>query len=149
MYPRRALSKLQRKSIEDARAENPMRDAIVKYLEMEIPDKWEEAPAWARRSYYQNYPESRTNQNNLEHFKNGSGIFYLVDSVLTADILEAVFDKRSSDLLKGRSDAEAKKIALIITGIPGWERKRLSKRSKRRGFYNKSNAHVNGQRVKK
>lgn len=134
---------------EDAKTESPIKEAIVKYLEMEIPDKWEEAPGWARRSYYQNYPESRTNQNNLEHFKNGSGIFYLVDSVLTADILEAVFDKRSSDLLKGRSDAEAKKIALIITGIPGWERKRLPKRNKRRGFYNKSNAYENGKRAGK
>lgn len=27
--------------------ENPIKEAITKYLEMEIPYKWEEAPAWA------------------------------------------------------------------------------------------------------
>ena len=53
--------------------------------------------------------------------------FYLVDSVLTADILEAVFDKQAKDLLNGRLDAETKKIALIISSIPGWERKQLYK----------------------
>ncbi|KWY18457.1 hypothetical protein AS230_16545 [Enterococcus faecium] len=75
--------------------------------------------------------------------------FYLVDSVLTADILEAVFDKQAKDLLNGRSDAETKKIALIISSIPGWERKQLPKRNKRRGFYNKSNAYENKNRAGK
>lgn len=131
---------------EDARAENPMRDAIVKYLEMEIPDKWEEAPGWARRSYYQNYPESRTNQNNLKHFKTGSVVFYLVDSVLTADILEAVFGKQTGDLLNGRANIEAKKIGLIIENIPGWEKKRFPKKNNRRGFYNPGNAKMNKSR---
>lgn len=42
--------------------ENPIKEAITKYLEMEIPYKWEEAPAWARRSYYQNYPDSKCNE---------------------------------------------------------------------------------------
>ena len=110
--------------------ENPIKEAITKYLEMEIPYKWEEAPAWARRSYYQNYPDSKCNEKNLQHFYNGATMqqeFYLVDSVLTADILEAVFDKQAKDLLNGRSDAETKKIALIISSIPGWERKQLPK----------------------
>ena len=113
---------------------------------MEIPYKWEEAPAWARRSYYQNYPDSKCNEKNLQHFYNGATMqqeFYLVDSVLTADILEAVFDKQAKDLLNGRSDAETKKIALIITSIPGWERKQLYSRGMRRGFYNKRNAVIN------
>ncbi|MGM0214291.1 VapE domain-containing protein [Enterococcus sp. AZ109] len=137
---------------EDAKNENPIKESIVKYLEMEIPCKWEEAPAWARRSYYQNYPDSKSDEKNLKYFSNGTTMrqdFYLVDSVLTADILEAVFDKQAKDLLNGRSDAEAKKIALVITSIPGWERKRLSRRNKRRGFYNKSNAYENGKRAGK
>ena len=137
---------------EDAKMENPIKEAITKYLEMEIPYKWEEAPAWARRSYYQNYPDSTCNEKNLQHFYNGATMqqeFYLVDSVLTADILEAVFDKQAKDLLNGRSDAETKKIALIISSIPGWERKQLPKRNKRRGFYNKSNAYENKNRAGK
>ncbi|XIK29739.1 hypothetical protein N8B37_10020 [Enterococcus faecium] len=51
--------------------------------------------------------------------------------------------------MNGRSDAETKKIALIISSIPGWERKQLPKRNKRRGFYNKSNAYENKNRAGK
>lgn len=123
---------------EEAKVEDPVRDLIIKYLDMEVPADWDEARTWNKRQYYKNYPKG-IDDDILKHFAMRDRLIYL-ESVLTADILEVVFEKDSQELLNSRTGSEAKKISLIIENIDGWEKKRIYERGNKRGFYNKSNA---------
>lgn len=127
---------------EEAKVEDPIRDLIIKYLDMEVPADWDNSLLWTKRSYYRNYPNSMTDETILKHFALRDRLIYL-ESVLTADILEVVFEKDSQDMLKIGSGSEAKKISLILENVEGWEKKQLTNRNRRRGFFNKDNAFKN------
>lgn len=127
---------------EEAKVEDPIRDLIIKYLDMEVPADWDNARTWNKRMYYREYPNSMADNEIMKHFALRDRLMYL-ESVLTADILEVVFEKDSQDMLKIGSGSEAKKISLIIENVEGWEKKQLTNRNRRRGFYNKNHANKN------
>ena len=109
---------------------------------MEVPADWDNARTWNKRMYYREYPNSMADNEIMKHFALRDRLMYL-ESVLTADILEVVFEKDSQDMLKIGSGSEAKKISLIIENVEGWEKKQLTNRNRRRGFYNKNHANKN------
>ncbi|WP_048950884.1 virulence-associated E family protein [Enterococcus faecalis] len=138
----REILGIAKKYQDEAKLDDPIRDSILKYLEMEVPKDWDNAKTWGKRLYYRDYPNSKEDRAIMKYFPY-SERFFLLESVLTADILEVVFEKDTTDLVKTSSGSEAKKISLIIENLPDWERKQLFNRNNRRGFYNSSNAEKN------
>lgn len=123
---------------EEAKVEDPIRELIIKYLDMRVPADWDKAPVWCKRNYYREYPNSMSDTNILKNFHSVDRLVRL-ENVLTTDILEIVFENDHQDMLRKSSGSEAKKISLIIEHLPGWEKKRIYKLGNKRGYHNKSN----------
>lgn len=126
---------------DDAKLEDPVRENVIQFLEMQVPEKWEDADKWAKKSYYKRYPYSKEDIH-LKQFN--STRFILIEKVFTREILEIVFEQEPGDLLSKNYDAIAKKIALIIANLENWEKKTITKNGRRgRGFYNEVHARQN------
>ena len=127
---------------DEAKLDDPAEEAIVKYLSMVVPDTWDKAQVWVRRSYYREYPESKIDTQILEKFPRYSRLV-LLEGVLTADILEVVFEREPKETMQGKSNSDKKKISLIMGNIGEWENKRIYSRENKRGFFNKDNQEKN------
>ncbi len=136
------LIELAKEYQENAKTDDPIKDSIASYLSMEVPLDWDNANSFYKRIYYLNYPSSKNDLELLKNFKNGDQLKKL-DSVLTTDILEVVFKKDEKDLLDSRINSDMKKINLIIDNMDGWQKKQLSNRNKRRGFFHSINKKMN------
>ena len=137
--------KLAEQYQEQAKVEDPAEEAIKEYLEMIVPDTWDKAPLWVRRSYYREYPQSKEDKRILDKFPRYERLI-LLENVLTADILEVIFEREAKDTMQGKSNSDKKKISLIMGNMGEWELKRVYSRGNKRGYVNLNNQMKNNKK---
>lgn len=94
---------------EQAQDENPMRAMIMEYLNIKLPQNWQEYSTMRRRDYISNIMNNTQIDNGL----------ILRDRITTREVLTELFDRGPFDELRG--DSEARKIAMILNNIDGWK----------------------------
>ncbi|MFZ2588341.1 VapE domain-containing protein [Paucilactobacillus nenjiangensis] len=114
----------------EAQAENPMKDTILEYLEIEVPSNWYDLSTSVRRSYVERMLD------------NGDIAGWLEDKLIQPtskldrttprEIMTVVFKRDLDRNLSGSSNAEAKKIRLVLDNVPGWRRNDNVKINKKR-----------------
>lgn len=124
---------------EAAEVESPMKEAVLKYLEMEVPYGWNEAPLFAKQQYYARYPESMDDEDLVRQIDHNFCEAFKLTDVLTSDILSIVFRRQTEDHLNGRADSDAKKIARIIENVDGWKAGQIYRFNNKRGYKNEEN----------
>lgn len=111
-------------------------EAVLKYLEMEVPTTWNTVSNGLRGLYYRNYPD------NLEEIWHrwceksfGFDEREPIKSLLTSDILEVVFRVETADLPRISAGRIGKKIGVTIESCDDWVKTRTRQG---RGFVRRS-----------
>ena len=99
---------------QEAEAENPLRDEIMEYLDIKLPLDWYSRGKFERKSYI----SAKMNLNQ----EPDDEIVMTRDRITTKEVMHELLDSQlgGADL---RRNSEAKKIALILSNLEGWEKK--------------------------
>jgi len=128
---------------EHAKNEDPVKEQIETYLSIEIPDTWDKASNSLKYRYFSDYPCSKDTDYIMEKFEPFKR-FIKMEKVQTSEIMEVVFNKSKDEYLRGRTDSEAKKIALTVGNMEGWEKDKVTISGQRlNGYKNKNNEKEN------
>lgn len=98
---------------QEAEAENPLRDDILEYLDIKLPLDWYSRGKFDRRAYIRGI---------MEHNNPVDDICMNRDRITTKEVMHELLDSQlgGADL---RRNSEAKKIALVLSNLEGWEKK--------------------------
>ncbi|HIW72334.1 MAG TPA: virulence-associated E family protein [Candidatus Levilactobacillus faecigallinarum] len=104
----------------EAQAVNPMKDAIMDYLAMQVPTNWDSLTNSVKRSYFSKVMDNEDVQDadwlNVKLSPERAPL----QQTATQEILAVVFNKRSDSYLSGSINSDAKKIKLIMDNAEGW-----------------------------
>lgn len=117
MFPDKATAQAAEKYQSEASVIDLTRDAIVDYLNMKVPDNWDELTTSTKQSYVEHYGHQ------WDYVKDKiSATLVPLDRTTTREIMAVVFHITTDGYLKGRTNLNAKKIKLIMDNIDGWEK---------------------------
>ncbi|QBO35015.1 hypothetical protein EQG49_00405 [Periweissella cryptocerci] len=102
-------------------------EAVLKYLDMEVPVTWEKVSNGLRGLYYRNYPD------NLEEIRHrwmeksfGFDDREPLGRTTTSEVLGSVFSVETADLPRISAGRMGKKIGVTIENCDGWVKKRTN-----------------------
>lgn len=121
---------------QEAQVIDPLKDAILDYVNMDVPTNWNELNNNTKRSYYQRYK----NGDNMDDL--GEWLDQKLDDqkepmqiTSSTEIMAVVFDKSVDRYLTGRTNSEAKKIKLIMDNEDDWQSSRKYINNRRQRVY--------------
>ncbi len=115
---------------EDAEVVDPMKEAIEDYISMQVPTNWSELTTSVKHSFFECDGEpsdwlKKFISNEREPMK----------QTTAREIMAVVFDKTLDKYLMGRTNADAKRIKLIMDNMEGWKAQRIRVNGKQsRGY---------------
>lgn len=103
----------------EAEAEDPLKDDLESYLEIQLPTDWYEKGASEKREFIQ-----RKLNGDEEPFGQEPEELMQRTKITTREVMAELLDFRigSADL---RQNGTAKKIGMLLNAMPGWERKTI------------------------
>ncbi|WP_307872086.1 virulence-associated E family protein [Lactiplantibacillus plantarum] len=110
---------------QEAQVIDPMKEAINDYLEMMVPTNWEELTISVKQSYFTAIENGNPIDSDSESWLHAklASTKEPIQRTTTREIMVVVFDHATNKYFSGRTNAEAKKIKLIMDNADGWEYK--------------------------
>lgn len=110
---------------QEAQVVDPMKEAITDYLTMMVPSNWEELTISVKRSYFTAIENGNPIDTDAESWLQVklSTTMEPVRRTTTREIMAVVFDHDTNKYFSGRTNAEAKKIKMIMDNMAGWDYK--------------------------
>lgn len=110
---------------QEAQVIDPMKEAINDYLEMMVPTNWEELTISVKQSYFTAIENGNPIDSDSESWLHAklTPTKEPIQRTTTREIMAVVFDHATNKYFSGRTNAEAKKIKLIMDNADGWEYK--------------------------
>lgn len=104
-----------------AESVDPMKEAIEDFVSMKVPTNWDQLSLNVKQQYFKQHNTGLSDwiSNQL------SSECELLPKTTTREILEVVFNKTVDKYLMGRTNAEAKKVKLIMDNMQGWVSQRI------------------------
>ncbi|MCW6174187.1 virulence-associated E family protein, partial [Lactiplantibacillus plantarum] len=112
---------------QEAQVIDPMREAVNDYLTMMVPTNWEELTISVKQSYFTAIENGNPIDSDSESWLHAklAPTKEPIQRTTTREIMAVVFDHATNKYFSGRTNAEAKKIKLIMDNTEGWEYKRV------------------------
>ena len=114
-----------------------MREAVNDYLTMMVPTNWEELTVSVKQSYFTAIENGNPIDSDSESWLHAklAPTKEPIQRTTTREIMAVVFDHATNKYFSGRTNAEAKKIKLIMDNMEGWEYRRTRMSNKQtRGY---------------
>lgn len=113
-----------------ATATNPIDDAIMDFITMDIPSNWYDLSVDSKQMYVEQYPQIKQTAKNLTQnpYKEP---YQHIEKTTTREILDVVFHKTADKYLTGRTNSDAKKISLFMDNRDDWKRARIKVNNQR------------------
>lgn len=107
----------------EAQVIDPMREAVNDYLTMMVPTNWEELTISVKQSYFTAIENGNPIDSDSESWLHAklAPTKEPIQRTTTREIMAVVFDHATNKYFSGRTNAEAKKIKLIMDNTEGWE----------------------------
>lgn len=118
----------------NAMQEDPVKEQVLRYLDMNVPVEWKGYSQLDKRHTFENYCRAldqhidpalilpnKDNSNSVDNFKVVHEPFEKLSVTTTKEILYVVLDISDHDLVRVARGNEAKKIGLYIRGTDEWE----------------------------
>lgn len=117
LYPSRDLMKAAKTYQENAKAIDPLEEAVKKFISMKVPENWDDLSTNDKQVYVRHGGDISETKWLKDRFSKN---YIQLNHTTTTEILAVLFNKTVDKYLSGKTQADAKKIKLIMDNIEGW-----------------------------